>query len=499
LGLSGCGGAFEDFTPFNGARDAIRGAPRINDNVFMMRNGGEEDAYSEIPSVIPNACLPSEATIAAAMNNVPDKPKGGRRYTQTERGTLEDEARNLAMEKYMNEMDSAAVARCTDAMKLLIDTRFVRFRHVLSASISTTNFFVDAIFTGLTTSIPLVAPGTKNVLGAIAAGLSGTRRNFDENILYSYSIQTILQQMETDRLTKAREIDKRLTSRPYRNMFEAASDLFEYDQAGSWDHAMGSLQTSVAAQTAACAARLRNQKLDEGTTPDPLPNGRPFPARQLSSALNPCPAEVPTDADGGAGRSTAAPHTDEEIVFKGGSTPNAAAVAALAQKILAGLADGSVQSVTVQGQADSTGDADENKKLATERADAVKKKLHDLNVPDAKVTDADPAIKLNAKRIVAVSLIGPAPAPIKPAKTDKTVTGPPVVGTEALVKDAVFILNDGTVIKVVDGYNPAAGTVSYVAANSAGDFPAADTGPKSENAMDLLGRIKARPPKPPST
>ena len=230
---SGYGCADLNFHPLLNLRDAVHGEPRINDNVFMMRNRGKADNYADVPSVIPLACLPAD-----------------------QRATDRD------IERQMSTMAASDIRTCTYAMKLLIDTRWAHFEHVMNASLSTSNFVADAAITGLTTAVPLVGSGTKDILSAIAAGISGTRKNFDEDILYSYSIQAILQQMRTDRAEIATRIDTRLTgNKPYSGMYEASIDLFEYDQAGSWDHAMSSLQTNIAATTAACQARLRNQQM----------------------------------------------------------------------------------------------------------------------------------------------------------------------------------------------------------------------------------------------
>jgi hypothetical protein len=256
----------------------MRGGPWINGNVFMGRNGGRPDSREDTPAVIPLACRPSDQQSSGTYDS--DKKKA------------DTEEHNLKIEQEFIDLDEAGVKKCVDAMKLLIDMRWARFEHVLNGSLSTTNFLADAAVTGLSASIPLVAPGTRSVLGAITSGITGTRKNWDEDILYSYSIQSILQQMRKDRALKADEIERHLigVARPYRNMSDAAVDLFEYDQAGSWEHAMASLQTNLAAQTAACQARLRDQKLEKTT--DTHPDGQ----TPTSTATDPCNTPMPVAA-----------------------------------------------------------------------------------------------------------------------------------------------------------------------------------------------------------
>jgi len=295
LACVGCYGCADlNFHPIRNLRDAVRGEPRINDNVFMLRNGGEEDDYTDIPAVIPLACLPPhwserDAQYAAQIAHAGSK----------DAQPIENQ-RNFEIEGHISEMQPVDIKNCTYAMKLLIDTRWAHFEHVLNASLSTSNFALDAAVTGLTTAIPLVGSGTKDILGAIAAGISGTRKNFNEDILYSYSIQAIMQQMRTDRAQVASRIETRLTSgSKYSTMYEASIDLFEYDQAGSWDHAMSSLQINIAATTAACQTRLRNQQMAGAVDPKKLTKAEANAAAPVASTpTEPCgPASKPPDTN----------------------------------------------------------------------------------------------------------------------------------------------------------------------------------------------------------
>jgi hypothetical protein len=158
--------------------------------------------------------------------------------------------------------DSAQIRLCVYAMHTLIDVRWHHFEHEISATLSTSNFVADVSVLGLTTAATLASVDSAKILAAIAAGITGARKSWDEDILYSYSLQTILLQMRTDRALVDSQIQARLApgGKPYDNIYEATNDLYNYDIAGSWEHAMSSLQTSIAATTAACQARLRNQQ-----------------------------------------------------------------------------------------------------------------------------------------------------------------------------------------------------------------------------------------------
>jgi hypothetical protein len=185
-------------------------------------------------------------------------------------------------------------------MHQLIDVRWHRFEHEINATLSTSNFVADVSVLGLTTAATLASVDSAKILSAIAAGITGTRKSWNEDILYSYSIQTILQQMRTDRALVDSQIQTRLAGgKAYDNIYEAANDLFNYDTAGSWEHAMSSLQINIAATTAACQARLRTQEMavaiDNKNT-----------AAAVSTATEPC-GSMPTNSDKPADKNTVAP------------------------------------------------------------------------------------------------------------------------------------------------------------------------------------------------
>lgn len=380
VGLSGC-------SYLQAPDEATLGGPRINDNVFLLRNNGVNEPHNVTPSVIPRACRPGPHDSIYGHPPSILATNGAR----TIAGTVDLDAvagsdtPNYSeddIEEFAYALHDDKLNTCVDAMRQLIDQRFARFEHVLNGSLSTSNFLVDATITGLATSIPLVAPGTKSVLGAIAAGLSGTRKNFDEDVLYSYSIQMILQQMRADRAAVSAVIEAHLTgaTKGYRNMYQAEADLFEYSQAGSWDHAMASLQTNTAASAAACLARLRNQKLEKPT--DTHADGQP----ETSTTTDPCnsapvkPGGTASDATDVANGFTLAFDKDANEV-----KTNAADIAKAADL----LKKGAVTQITIAGTTTSFGGDVKNKPFAIARAADVKNKLVAAGADATKITVVD--------------------------------------------------------------------------------------------------------------
>lgn len=255
IGCYGCAGK-DTLRRFLHGDPVVSGAPEINDNVFLLRNGGEdEESYTDTGKVVPASCGP---------------------FMEEQKPT----ATSLT--------DPAQIKLCVYAMHALIDVRWHRFEHEVNATLSTSNFVADVSVLGLTTAATLASVDSAKILAAIAAGITGTRKSWDEDILYSYSIQTILQQMRTDRALADLQIQTRLaaTGKPYANIYEAANDLFNYDVAGSWEHAMSSLQVNIAATTAACQTRLRNQQMAGAVAHDATDDSSTKPV--ATTATEPC-------------------------------------------------------------------------------------------------------------------------------------------------------------------------------------------------------------------
>jgi len=266
-GGSGCTG----LQRFIHGDPVVSGAPEINDNVFLLRHHGlDEETYTDTGKVVPFPCLPF-------MHNALGEKKD-------DKNDFHDP---------VSLTDKTQIKLCVYAMHGLIDVRWHRFEHEVSAALSTSNFVADVSVLGLTTAATLASVDSAKILAAIAAGITGTRKSWDEDVLYSYSIQQILLQMRTDRALADSQIQARLASGGYENIYEATNDLFNYDVAGSWEHAMSSLQLNVAATTAACQARLRNQEMASAAGAE-----RTVPV--ASTATDPCnsaQAQLPISKD----------------------------------------------------------------------------------------------------------------------------------------------------------------------------------------------------------
>jgi len=279
IGCYGCAGQ-DSFRRFLHGDPVVSGAPEINDNVFLFRNSGEdEESYTDTGKVVPAPCrrFMKDPAPAASHSDTMSLAADMTGTTTQDRSKMPDPTKPELGD------EPNQIKLCVYAMHGLIDVRWHRFEHEVSATLSTSNFVADVTVLGVTTAATLASVDSAKILSAIAAGITGTRKSWDEDILYSYSIQQILQQMRTDRALVDSQIQARYApgGKPYDNIYEAANDLFNYDVAGSWEHAMSSLQLNVAATTAACQARLRNQQMASAA-------GSPTIAPTASTATDPC-------------------------------------------------------------------------------------------------------------------------------------------------------------------------------------------------------------------
>jgi hypothetical protein len=140
------------------------------------------------------------------------------------------------------------IDKCVYAMLQLIDVKWSHFEDQLLGSSSNANLAADVGLLGLNAAGTLISGGATQILHAASAGVTGLRTAVNQDLLYSSTITTILLQMQADRTAVRKQITGRLDNagHAYTNMYDAANDLFSYARAGSWTHALLSIQQSAA-------------------------------------------------------------------------------------------------------------------------------------------------------------------------------------------------------------------------------------------------------------
>jgi len=144
-----------------------------------------------------------------------------------------------------------------------INYNFTSFRDKVQSSVDYTNFALDFASIGLGAAGTAVASNTaKTVLSAINTGVSGTKTSLNQDILYKNSVEILLVQMQADRDKQFSVIVKSLATPDLATypMSEARIDLIKYYEAGTWSHALGSLQATTGASAATAAATADNAR-----------------------------------------------------------------------------------------------------------------------------------------------------------------------------------------------------------------------------------------------
>ncbi|GEM_PF-4496814 len=288
---------------------ATVGQPDIDDTVWLPPGNGQGNTSpgpkfgDPDSSYLPPACAATGAdTLQVAAPPASNAGAGGAtrqidvnaaRPAATSTPAADEQ---LTSDPY-NGWTGARIVACTEAMRQLIDIRFAHYEDAVLASDSTWNTFSDIAVVGMGAAGSLAGGTTSQVLNAASSALTGTQGKINSDVLYSHSINLILQQMKTNRAQQGTIIDQRLAKtndsgnsgdgqagvaadpkkggnqsgqsadvKPYANMYEAAVDLYAYARAGSWTEAMISLEGTTGSKAQQCSSDEQTARLT-GTQP----------------------------------------------------------------------------------------------------------------------------------------------------------------------------------------------------------------------------------------
>lgn len=151
-----------------------------------------------------------------------------------------------------------------------IDLAYTDYETSLTAGRQGAAFLATTANIALNTTSTLVSPpGTKDILSGVAAGLTGAKSAYNDEVLLKSTIQLLQTQMRTNRAIVASRILKRLgdddASYP---LALALSDLEDYYRAGTLTGAMIKAQAGVSAdEQAAQAAKQSVISYNVSTSP----------------------------------------------------------------------------------------------------------------------------------------------------------------------------------------------------------------------------------------
>jgi outer membrane protein OmpA-like peptidoglycan-associated protein len=314
---------------------------------------------------------------------------------------------NGDMDKWRGATDADKIRTCTSAMMLLIDVRWAHFSDAVHGTVTYGNATLDTAAVGLNTAGTLAMGGTNQILNAAAAGLGAFKATVNQDVLYKNSVELILLQMRTNRSAAASIIVAKLGNPiGYRNMYEAAVDLYAYARAGSWTEALASLQADTSVRQRVCDVQLMYTKLnpDAGGTSDSLTDR----TNALLGTSNNQVALLDGCAVYKQNKPTAAANDEPvKIIFKRGSEFNEKAADAI-KKVADTFKKGGYAKILVRGETDSSGKPDTNKELGKARAKAVADKFKEFGI-DEKAIDTSEEPKPNGERAATITLKKAAP------------------------------------------------------------------------------------------
>ena len=160
-----------------------------------------------------------------------------------------------------------AINACIYALKRIIDDQYREYRIAVHSLAAGGNAVFDVAGLAFSTAaMASPANAAKTILAALAAGALGLKTALNEDLLYKQAIETVLNQMDSDRDRQFAIMLSRMNAGlqpggPVYTMGAAKDDLLIYFQAGTFDHGITSLQVAAAANKAHCQAQLENAKV----------------------------------------------------------------------------------------------------------------------------------------------------------------------------------------------------------------------------------------------
>lgn len=167
------------------------------------------------------------------------------------------------------------VRACVYAVKALIDDQYREYRITLHHFADQGNAAADITVLGLTTAATgPISSVAKTVLSGLGTIVGGSKSILNQDLLYKQTIEIVISQMDADRDRRFTLMLKEMSGSNY-TLGAAKDDLLAYFAAGTWDNALTTLQSKVAANQANCqveinAAKLKSSQGNGGTPPSAI-------------------------------------------------------------------------------------------------------------------------------------------------------------------------------------------------------------------------------------
>lgn len=208
---------------------------------------------------------------------------------------------------------------CISELMTMIDVQYDEYIKSFRQVADDSNLAADAAVIGLGSAGALLSGTAPKILSGAAAAVTGTKAAVNSDVFYNSSILAVINQMQTDRqnekclilqqqkndipstnpppvtttltVTATTKVtaanSKQPTMKPATtttnvspappatySMYQASGDLLAYYQAGTFTHALQSLQAKTGAQAVAAKQQVNDQKTgnSSSSTPSPSPS-----------------------------------------------------------------------------------------------------------------------------------------------------------------------------------------------------------------------------------
>jgi hypothetical protein len=159
--------------------------------------------------------------------------------------------------------NKTVISTCVHEVQTIIDNLYIEYRITLHHFADDGNAIADASVLGLTTAAtgPIGATTGKYLTG-FASFITGTKSILNQDLLYKQAIENIIHQMDTDRATRLTNINAAMSGSNY-TLAQAKDDLLLYFAAGTWDDAITTIQTTIAANQVKCQAQADQSSVNQ--------------------------------------------------------------------------------------------------------------------------------------------------------------------------------------------------------------------------------------------
>jgi hypothetical protein len=179
-----------------GVDDLFSGEPRISDAVWFRTADVQFSNFTSDNFISPACLTPTKNTSGTHLFGTRGAANANI-VVQVHAGVNPSDGNGDNTYDYVT--DTAKVAECISAMKIVIDRRFEHWIGSFSGWTTGGNTVADVTVIGAGLAGSLAGGLTSQILNATIAGITGTKKAVQEDVFLTKSVPIIITQMKTDR------------------------------------------------------------------------------------------------------------------------------------------------------------------------------------------------------------------------------------------------------------------------------------------------------------